>query len=96
MEGDGRNEHGNVYAAFVGEEKIGTIQKGRAVFERRTKGSRVVTARRNSLRWFGRSTIEETARLYDFPQETIGGAAKLLAECYARARLNAESPASTS
>lgn len=85
VECDGRNDHGNTYSAFVGDERIGSIKKGEAVVERRPKGSRVVAARRHSLRWFGHSSVEKGVNAAQFPQETIGGAARLLAESYARA-----------
>lgn len=78
------NEHGRQYAVVVGGLRIGTIFRRPATFERKPRKSRVVTCRWSSLRWFGQSEADPTARLYQFDCETRPLAAKGVVEAWVR------------
>lgn len=78
------NENGRSYAVVVDGKRLGTIARENATFERKSKNHTFVNARWQSLRWFGKSEVDPTARLYQFDKETRAGAAKEVIEAWLR------------
>lgn len=87
---DGADTNGLIYSVAMEGEIIGHIKKAMATFERAPKGSRIVTRRWRSLRWFAFPlfSLRCDFRSYRHPRETRKGAVKELVEAVLRHRVS--------